>query len=228
MLDARDDQSEQRSRAATLDEVIEELIATHTADEAEVVAARREYEERRGRVFEDEDLWERWSAAFVEWYVVERLAPGGDRPLAARSLVAGSDDDARPPREAAIRAWLTSHRSLFEVVGLDDGRVELLDLFGRGAFSVAEQRAMHGVEVGDIAELRLLGYDGDVVFGRTFIFHPRGVREAILAHARAQAVSGADRRAVIDHVAGLRVKVERYRHMAPAKVYELGVLRVQG
>src|SRR5262245_27064776 len=166
MSAARDGQTEQRTRAAVLDEVIEELISAHTADEAEVVAARREYEERRGRVFEDEELWERWSAAFVEWYVIERMAPGGDRPLAVRSLPA-AEEDPPSPRTAAIKAWLTSHRSLFEVVGLGDGRVELVDLFGRGAFSVAEQRAMHGVEVGDIAELRLVGFDGDVAFGRT-------------------------------------------------------------
>jgi hypothetical protein len=59
------------------------------------------------------------------------------------------------------------------------------------------------------------------VFGRTFVFHPRGAREAILAHARRIVASGQDRRAAIDHIAALRVKVERYRHMSPAKVYEL-------
>ena len=33
---------------------------------------------------------------------------------------------------------------------------------------------------------------------------------------------GASRRDVIDQVAQLRVQVTRYRHMAPARVYELG------
>jgi hypothetical protein len=58
------------SAAALLDEVIEGMIAEHTADSERVLAARREYEERRGRVFEDDPLWEAWSAAFVEWFVV--------------------------------------------------------------------------------------------------------------------------------------------------------------
>lgn len=206
---------------ALVDEVLDRLIAEHTADAARVVAARQAYEERRGRVFQEEELWERWSAAFVEWYVIERVEEGERLPPAARSLARARDaGDERSA--AAIRALLTSHRSLFEVAGLDDGRVELVDLLGGAEISVAEPRAMHGVAVGDIAELRVIGVDGDVVFGRTFVFHPRGTREAILAQARRIVGGGADRRAAIDHCAALRVKVERYRHMAPGKVYELG------
>ena len=208
------------SRSAILDEVLERLIADHTADAAEVVEARREYEDRRGRIFQEEELWERWSAAFVEWFVIERVAPGADLPPAARSLAAaraaGADRDVR-----AIRAWLTSHRSLFEVCGLGAGHVELLDLLGGAMISVAEPRAMHGVSLGDVAELRVIGFDGDVVFGRTFVFHPPGTRDAILAHARRILGAGGDRRAVIDHAAALRVKVLRYRHMPAARVYEL-------
>jgi len=208
------------SRSAILDDVLERLIAEHTSDPDAVVAARRDYEDRRGRVFQEEELWERWSAAFVEWFVIERVAPGADLPPAAASLAAarerGDDQTAR-----AIRALLTSHRSLFEICALGAGHVELLDLLGGAMIAVAEPRAMHGVSVGDVAELRVIGFDGDVVFGRTFVFHPRAARDAILAHARRILGAGGARRAVIDHVAALRVKVERYRHMPAARVYEL-------
>ena len=40
--------------------------------------------------------------------------------------------------------------------------------------------------------------------------------------ARAMMANGASRRDVIDAVAQLRVQVTRYKHMAPARVYELG------
>ena len=46
-------------------------------------AARREYEERRGKVHQDDELWEPWSAAFVEWLVVER-DPKAPLPPAAQ------------------------------------------------------------------------------------------------------------------------------------------------
>ncbi len=211
---------------AVLDEVLDQLIAEHTADAAEVVAARREYEDRRGRIFQEEELWERWSAAFIEWFVVERVGPGRALPPAGESLArararAAAGDAAAEALARAIRAWLTSHRSLFEVRALEQGRVELLDLLGGAQISVAEPRAMLGVGVGDVVELRVVGYAGDVVFGRTFIFHPRDAREAILGQARRIVAAGGDRRAVIDRVASLRVRVERYRHMPAAKVYEL-------
>ena len=51
--------------SAFLGQVLDELVAEHTTDEVAVVAARKLYEERRGRVFEDEELWEVWSAGFV-------------------------------------------------------------------------------------------------------------------------------------------------------------------
>jgi hypothetical protein len=208
------------STAALLDEVTETLYARHTSNAEAASVARREYEEHRGRVHQDDELWEPWSAAFVEWYVVERVAPGETQPSAARTyreLHAAGD-----PRADVVRALVTSQRSLFEVRAMERGRVELLDLLGGGAFYVDEQRALHGVEVGDVAELRLVGIAGEVRFGRTFIYHPKLARAAIVERARAMLAAGTSRREVIDHIAQLRVQVTRYRHMPVARVYELG------
>ncbi|HET9624228.1 MAG TPA: hypothetical protein VFP84_22800 [Kofleriaceae bacterium] len=207
--------------AALLDEVIETLYARHTADSDAAAAARHDYEERRGKVHQEDELWEAWSAAFVEWFVVERVPAGDSVPPAAhtwRALSAAGD-----PRAELVRALLTSQRSLFEVRAMARGRIELLDLLGGAAFVVDEQRALHGVEVGDVAELRLVGHvSGEVLFGRTFIYHPKAARAAIVERARAMLGQGASRRDVIDHVAQLRVNVTRYRHMPVARVYELG------
>jgi hypothetical protein len=117
---------------------------------------------------------------------------------------------------------VTSQRSLFEVRSMARGRVELLDLLGGAELAVDEQRALHGVEVGDVAELRLVGVAGQVRFGRTFIYHPKSARAAIVDRARAMLAGGATRRDVIDQIAQLRVQVTRYRHMPAARVYELG------
>jgi len=206
------------SAAALLDEVIEDLYARHTSDSETAAAARRDYEERRGKVHQDDELWEAWSAAFVEWYVIERVAPGQTVPLAALTYRELAGD----PRADVVSALITSHRSLFEVRALGKGRIELLDLLGGAAFAVDEKRALHGVEVGDVAELRLVGVNGEVRFGRTFIYHPKAARAAIVERARAMLAKGATRRDVIDHVAQLRVTVTRYRHMPAARVYELG------
>ena len=165
------------STAALLEQVTEELYARHTSDTEAAGAARREYEERRGKVHQDDELWEPWSAAFVEWYVVERVAPGATVPFAAvtyRELAAAGD--ARAPVVAAL---VTSQRSLYEVRAMGKGAVELLDLLGGAEFVVSEPRAMVGVEVGDVAELRLIGVQAEVRFGRTFIYHPKTARAAM-------------------------------------------------
>jgi len=206
--------------AALLDEVTEELYARHTADAEEAGAARREYEERRGKVHQDDELWEAWSAAFVEWFVIERVARGQTVPPAAQSF--RELRDAGDPRAEVVSALVTSHRSLFEVRSIARGDVELLDLLGGAVFSVDEKRALHGVEVGDVAELRIVGVGSEVQFGRTFIYHPKSARAAIVERARAMLAKGASRRDVIDQVAQLRVQVTRYRHMPAARVYELG------
>jgi hypothetical protein len=208
-------------KAAYLGEVLDALVAAHTLDADRVVAARKRFEDRRGRVFEDEELWEVWSAGFVEWLVTEHVAAGETLPLAARSLPAApAAGDER--RVAAIRAWLTSHRSLWSVEKLGDGFVDLFDLLGGAHVRVAEPRALHGVAVGEVAELRVIGFEGEVLFGRAFLFHPRGTREALLEQARVITADGGDRRAVLDHAAMLRTKVLRYRHVPPVRLYERG------
>ena len=53
------------STAALLDDVIETLYTRHAGDAAAASIARREYEDRRGKVHQDDELWEPWSAAFV-------------------------------------------------------------------------------------------------------------------------------------------------------------------
>jgi hypothetical protein len=211
--------------AALLDEVIETLYARHTTDPEAASSARREYEDRRGKVHQEDELWEPWSAAFVEWYVVERVPPGERHPPAVatyRELAAAGD-----PRAAVARALVTSQRSLFEIRAMARGQVELLDLLGGAVFHVDEQRALHGVEVGHVAELRLVGIAGEIQFGRTFIYHAKAARAAIVERARAMLAGGSGRRDVIDHIAQLRVQVTRYRHMPVARVYELGA-RIMG
>jgi len=151
---------------------------------------------------------------------IERVAPGAIRPPAAqtyRELAAAGD-----ARADAVAALVTSRRSLFEIRAMARGRIELVDLLGGAAFHVDEQRALHGVEVGDVAELRLVGIAGEVQFGRTFIYHPKAASSAIVERAQAMLATGSSRRDVIDHVAQLRVHVTRYRHMPVARVYELG------
>jgi len=199
-----------------LDKMIELWGSGPNADEA--VRAREEYATRTGKVFEDDaELFESRTASFLEWYVVERPLPReGVAPI-----VVSYRHELDPARKAAMRAWATSHRSLFVIEDLaDEGKLVLEDLIGGARFEVAERRRFHGVGPGDLVEARLVGWEDKVLFGRTFLYHPAGARDAILAHSKRLQAGGATRADVVDHIASLRIRAERYKHVTPERVYE--------
>jgi hypothetical protein len=208
--------------AAALGEAFDRVVAVGTRDQAAVLSARQRFETRRGKVFQDEELWETWSATFVEWLVLEHVAPGAAAPVAVDALTAARAVDDREGA-AMIAAWLTSHRSLWAVEKLGDGWVELFDLLGGAHVRVTEPRELHGVAIGEVAEVRVIGYADAVWFGRAFLYHPRGTRDALIEQARQVTATGGDRRAVLDHAAQLRARVLRYRHVPPARLYERGL-----
>ncbi len=199
---------------SALDRLIEAFGAGTWAEE--VVRAKDEYATRTGRVFEDDELFEARTAAFLEWYAVERpLAAPGLPPAALHRLAAPDDAE-------AMTAWLASHRSLYSIEDQGEHHVLLYDLIGGGLFEVDERRRLHGVADGDLLEARLVGWQGKVRFGRTFLYHPAGARESIISHARRVKESGGSRADIVDFVASLRVRALRYKHVAAERVYEMG------
>ena len=244
--DAADEEerSERRPRSST--QVIEELYARHTADAEAAGVARREYEERRGKVHQDDELWEPWSAAFVEWYVVERVG-AGRRCRRRRATYRELRDAGDPSARAIVGALVTSQRSLFEVraIAKQRPRSSCSICSAAPSFTSTSSARCIGVEVGDVAELRLVGVGGEVRFGRTFIYHPKAARAAIVERARGDAREGrvAARRdrsdraaarpghALSPHGAGARLRARLADHgmkrvaLASCSLLRRGVLR---
>ena len=196
---------------ATLNDVYDSLVEA-AADTSDLAFARAQFDEARGRVFEDEELWESASACFLDWYLLERETGSGPPALQAAHAA-----DAKR-RELSV-AIMTGHRSLFEVHKLAVGELVLFDLYGDAEFCVAERRAVHGIDIGDTMEARLVGVGGEVVLGPALFFHPPGTTSSIRRHCRRIRDTGGTRRAAMDHVASLRVRCERYGHVTPARVY---------
>jgi hypothetical protein len=202
-----------------LDAALDDLIARfgQGAHADEVVRARAVHADRTGRVFEeDKELYEMRTVAFLEWYVTEYVLSSGATPVATALAEPGLDEE----RRTALRAWAGSHRSVFVIEDLGEGEVVLRDLVGGAWFSVDERRRLPGVAPNDVLEARLLGWRERVRFGRTFCFHPAGARGAIEGHVGRIVGAGGTRADAVDFVGALRVKVERYRHVAPERVYE--------
>lgn len=204
---------------AILGRVAEELIlrfGDHQFDE-EVSAARDDYCERRGRVFEDDDDWERFTLGFLEWYVVER--PWKDTGRAPAALVAGETEN-DPERLGALQALAASQRSLVEICDVRKSGMEVVDLVGGARFEVSEERRLAGIEAGDVVELRLFGYQDQVSLGKTFWFHPDGTGPAIRDVVSKMREDGVSRGDIIDHIAGLRSRSRSYQHVSPIRIYE--------
>jgi hypothetical protein len=199
-----------------LDQALDGLIERFGGGEhnAEVLRAKEEFTARTGRIFEDDEIFEARTTAFLEWYVVER--PMSDHGVPPAAVARRSE--ANP----AYDAWLASHRSVFEIEEQGGGRIVLTDLFGGGLYEVEERRALAGVAPGDVFEARVLSWCGKIRFGRTFLYHPAGAREAIIGQGRQVRERGGSRGDAVDHVATLKVRSLRYRNVAPERVYEMG------
>lgn len=204
--------AEARELDAALDGLIERF--GQGSWQADAARARAEYADRTGRVFEEDEIYEARTVAFLEWYVCERPLAGRGRTPAELALAEEAD--------AAVSAWARSHRSLFRVARVADSGVELVDMWGGARFAVDERRRLHGVARGDVVEARLVGWRGRVRFGRTFGFHPAGARPALEALVRAVRASGGRRADAVDQAAQLKVRALRFKHVEPAKVYAAG------
>lgn len=204
--------------------LIDRLAAEYAQEphRAEVAAAREDYFNHAGKVFEDDaELFEGRLASFLEWYVIERPLAGGSAPV-IRALERWQTGGGDPSTRTALAHLATSHRSLFDLTTVTGKQVELEDLLHGGRFSVTERRSTAGFEAGDIVEARLV-WDGErLVFGKTFLYHPRDARQEVLAVVDADLAKGTLPDEILFHLSRLHVRWHRAGHVAAGRVYRGG------
>jgi hypothetical protein len=197
-----------------IDKLIDRVVTEAAARSDELMAARKEWDELTGKVFDDDPLYEERSAAFLEWYALERLGSDGRSPI-ERTLAALPAND--PDREG-MRLLCRTHRSLFTVRRAKEPYLELDDLLSGCAFRVYERRHPLGLAEGDVFEARLCAradYSGEVLMTRALQHHPREARAAIEQIAAEQA----PRTDTLFRLARLRWKAARWGHVAPERIY---------
>jgi hypothetical protein len=199
-------------------------LAAHFAEgagRAEIAAAREDYFTRSGKVFEDDgDLFESRLASFLEWYVVERPLAGGPPP----ALQALADDRLGPGARAPLGWIAASHRSVFDIAAVAGHTVELEDILGGARFSVVERRSTVGFQVGDLVEARLVWDGQEVVFTKTFLFHPQEAREPVIELVDGLLAKGVSREEIMFTLARVHVRWHRLGTGA-ARVYREALVR---
>jgi hypothetical protein len=187
----------------------------------EAMRAREEFFDRAGKVFDDDaELFEGRMASFLEWYVLDRPFAGGPVPPVVKALEAGAGLPAEERR--ALASLATTHRSLFQLYAETDRVLDLEDVIGGARFRVLERRSTVGIARGDVFEARLCWDGSEVVFGRTFLFHPPDARDVVLDWVERTAAGGASRGEILFHLSRLYVRWHRLGHTGAAKVYRDG------
>jgi hypothetical protein len=198
------------------------LVAFASTEErkAELLAAKADYFQLTGEVFEDDRSFEMRMASFLDYYVFDHRSPRTGR-TPAETLHAEKQAE-RAPEAAACEAFTRTLHSLFEVRKLGPGFIRLRELFTGADYQVTERRAMAGLERGDVLEARLIPLDEGWVFSPAFCFHPRDAVKAIKREVKRRKKKQPDRphQELVWEAAKRAVKVDRYRQIAVEKIYD--------
>lgn len=215
--------SKSRFEPGLLHILLDELASNYAEGEfeQEIALARETYFTQSGNVFEDDnEVFEMRSLAFLEWYVIERPVLGGPSPVIRRLQQSLTDETKDLPRLEGLAYLANSHRSLFDIVDVDAEVIELEDVLGGARFQVTERRSTVGFEIGSIMEARI-AWDGvSPVFTKTFLFHPKDARSAILDHIDASLLQGRKREEIMFQMAQLYLRWHRQGHLNAARIYQ--------
>jgi hypothetical protein len=202
--------------------LLDELAADFAGPrfEREIAAARDEYFTRSGKVFEDDaEVYEVRTLSFLEWYVIERPLAAGSPPIVA---ALGDEAALAPDRRLALASLAGSHRSLFDIAQVEGNVIELEDVLGGARLRVVERRGTVGFEAGTLLEARVVWDGSQLVFAKTFLFHPRDARSQILDFVDEALAEGKDRDEIMFHLARLYLRWHRHGHTNAARIYKGG------
>ncbi|MSP59091.1 MAG: hypothetical protein EXR72_01915 [Myxococcales bacterium] len=200
---------------------LDRAIAQAVLDQPALMTARAEWDRLAGVVHDDEPLFEERASAFLEWFLID-FRPGGRAPIEAQIQGAQATGPADQARRDELAALACSHRSLFQVrTAFSDG-VLLDDLWGGGTFRVHERRQLAGLGPGELFDGRLIAdvsAPPELLFARTFCFHPREAEEGVRSQVIQARRDRRPREELLFRLLRLRVRCERYRHVKPSRVY---------
>src|SRR3954462_2732376 len=147
----------------------------------ELVRAREDSCARTGgEVHEDDRCYEQRMQAFFNWFLFDRKQPDGSTAVERFLREKGSE----LPRQTkdVLLGCTQSRLSLYEYRATrgffsrpGKGQVRVRDAITGEDFDVTERRQMHGLEIGDLFEARLVPVDRTFHFSTSFPYHPREV-----------------------------------------------------
>ena len=189
----------------------------------DIVQAKQEYFEKTGgEVHEDDRCFESRMQAFFNWYLLDRKQ-GGDAPVLRFLQDRGA---ALKAHDKDVIMGLTHSRlGLFEYRGRKGlirrvDKIRVRDVVTREKYDVTERREMHGLEVGDLFEARLVPVGSTWHFSTSFTYHPREQRNVILRQIKKRKKQGpVDVRALVWELERMSLHAERFKNVNIEAIY---------
>jgi len=192
----------------------------------ELVRAKEEYfSQTGGEVHADDRCYEQRMQAFFNWFLFDRRQVDGATPI-ERFLrekggeLSGKDKD-------VILGFTNSRLGLYEYRGTrgffsrpKQGQVRVRDAVTGDSFNVTERRQMHGLDIGDLFESRLIPLDKTYHFSTSFTYHPPEVYPAIRSEIKRRKKKGTmDVRRFVFELERMALQHERFRNVSIQAIY---------
>lgn len=192
----------------------------------DLVKAKEEYFARTGgEVHEEDRCYEQRMQAFFNWFLFDRKQADGATPVERYLREKGAE---LPGKDKDVLLGCTQSRlSLYEYRGRNGlftrpgkGKVRVRDAITGEDFDVTERRQMHGLEVGDLFEARLVPVDRTFHFSTSFTYHPRDVTREIRKEVKRRKKNGpVDARALCWELERMALQHEHFRNVAITAIY---------
>ena len=163
--------------------------------------------------------------AFFNWFLFDRKEADGSTPVERYLREKGAE---LPAKDKDILLGCTQSRlGLYEYRGRrgifsrpKHGQVRVRDALTGEDFDVTERRQMHGLEIGDLFEARLVPVDRTFHFSTSFTYHPREMTREIRREIKRRKKAGkVDVGALCWELERMALQHERFRNVSIHAIY---------
>ncbi|MFN2545807.1 MAG: hypothetical protein ABR567_00075 [Myxococcales bacterium] len=205
---------------------IDLLLQYMAARSDELVRGKEEYFARTGgEVHEEDRCYEQRMQAFFNWFLFDRKLADGWTPVELYLREKGAE---LPGKEKDVLLGCTQSRlSLYEYRGRrgffsrpGKGQVRVRDAITGEDYDVTERRQMHGLEVTDLFEARLVPLARTFLFSSSFTYHPREMNRVIRRELKRRKKAGSiDAREFCWELERMALQQEHFKNVSIDAIY---------
>jgi hypothetical protein len=205
----------------TITELINRILAHFAGDafQDELLRAKSAFFDRAGVLDENLPSFELRMSQFFDWYFFTRPLEGYGRPPVEAAEMARelrfSEEDL-----VVLQRLRDNRHSLFEFRKLKGNDLYVKDLIKGQKLVLKESPWIHGFDVEEIFEARLIPYLDSFLMTKGLCFHPPAAKKFIMAeikrHRKDPDLEVDD---MMLELVKMRYRLERFPHVDPAMIY---------